>query len=181
MTRHISRYKAPARWLHWSVAALILAMIPVGFLMVQQGLGRTLQNNLYMFHKNVGVLVLGLVLIRIVYRLRHKPPRLPEGIPQWQKRVSAWSHGIMYGLILMMPVSGYIRVRAGGFPIESLDAIGIGTWLPRSEALANAAKSIHYFGAIALVLLLVLHVGAALNHWLVKRDGVFERMWPGRG
>jgi cytochrome b561 len=180
MTRKIEGYTAPARWLHWSVAILILAMMPVGFLMVQQGLGRTLQNNLYLFHKNVGVLVLILVLIRVVYRLRQKPPQLPRSIPLWQKRVSAWSHGILYGLILMMPVSGYIRVRAGGFPIESLDALGIGTWLPRSQELANAAKTVHYAGAIALVILLALHIGAALHHGLVKKDGVFDRMWPKR-
>ena len=181
MSRTIKAYSRPARWLHWSIALIILAMMPVGFLMVQQGLGRTLQNNLYLFHKNVGVLVLLLVIVRVVYRLRHAPPRLPRAIPAWQRRASAWSHGILYGLILMMPVSGYVRVRAGGFPIESLDAMGIGSMIPRSEAVAAVAKSVHYAGALALVAVLALHVAAALHHGLVKRDGVFERMWPRRG
>lgn len=181
MSRTTEAYRRPARWLHWTVAIAVLAMMPVGFLMVQQGLGRTLQNNLYLFHKNVGVLVLLLVVVRVIYRLRHQPPRLPDAIPAWQRRVSAWTHGILYGLILLMPVSGYIRVRAGGFPIESLDALGIGSLIPRSEVLAATAKSVHYAGAIALAVLLVLHIGAALHHGLIKRDGVVERMWPRRG
>jgi cytochrome b561 len=173
-------YKAPARWLHWSVALLVLAMLPVGFLMVQEGLARPVQNALFMFHKNVGVIVALLVAARILYRWRNPPPPLPGTLPGWQKRVSAWTHRVLYGLILLMPLSGYVRVRSGGFPIEMLDAVGIGTFLPRSEALANAAKSLHYAGAWALAALVVLHVGAALHHALIARDGVFQRMWPAR-
>jgi cytochrome b561 len=174
------RYKAPARWLHWSVALLVLAMLPVGFLMIQQGLSRPFQNALFLFHKNTGVIVALLVLARIVYRWRNPPPPLPQALPLWQRRVSAWTHGLLYGLIVLMPVTGYIRVRAGGFPIEMLDTLGIGTLLPKSDALANAAKSLHYAGAWALVALLALHIGAALQHALIKRDGIFQRMWPAR-
>lgn len=172
------RYKAPARWLHWLVAALVLAMVPVGFLMVQQGLSRPFQNALFLFHKNMGVIVALIVLVRLLYRWRNPPPPLPASLPSWQKRISAWVHGLLYALIVLMPVSGYVRVRAGGFPIEMLDALGIGSLLPRSEALANAAKSLHYAGALALVVLLVLHLGAALQHGLIKRDGIMGRMWP---
>lgn len=174
------RYKTLARWLHWSVALLVLAMLPVGFLMVQQGLSRPFQNALFVFHKNTGVIVALLVFARLLYRWRNPPPPLPLSLPQWQRRVSNWTHGILYGLIVLMPVSGYVRVRAGGFPIEMLDAMGIGTFLPKSEALANAAKSLHYAGAWALAILVVLHVGAALQHALIKRDGIFQRMWPAR-
>ncbi|MFP5510818.1 MAG: cytochrome b, partial [Alphaproteobacteria bacterium] len=73
-----------------------------------------------------------------------------------------------------------VRVRTGGFPIEMLDAIGIGTLLPKSDAIANAAKSLHYLGAWALAVVVGLHVAAALQHALIKRDGIFQRMWPAR-
>lgn len=171
-------YKAPARWLHWTVAALVLAMIPVGALMVQEGLGRSLQSSLFIFHKNTGVIVGLLVTARLLYRWRNPPPKLPQGLPLWQRRVAFWTHAFLYTLIVIMPISGYVRVRSGGFPIELLDAMGIGTLLPKSDAVANAAKSLHYAGAWALVILVAMHIGAALQHALIKRDGVFERMWP---
>lgn len=173
-------YKAPARWLHWLVAFLVLGMLPVGLLMVQEGLSRPFQNALFLMHKNTGVIVMLLVAARIFYRWRNPPPPLPNNLPLWQKRVSAWTHGVLYGLIVLMPVSGYVRVRTGGFPIEILDAIGIGTLLPKSDAIANAAKSLHYLGAWALAVVVGLHVAAALQHALIKRDGIFQRMWPAR-
>ncbi|MFU8863449.1 MAG: cytochrome b [Rhodobacterales bacterium] len=180
MERQEQHYKAPARWLHWSVALLVLTMLPVGLLMVQEGLERAVQDRLFIFHKNVGVIVGLLVILRLAYRALNPPPRLPSAIPQWQKTVSAWTHGILYGLIFLLPVSGYIRVRAGGFPIEMLDGLGFGTFLPRSDTLAETAKTIHYFGGLALMALIALHVGAALYHGLIKRDGVLQRMWPSR-
>lgn len=180
MERQEQHYKAPARWFHWGVALLVLVMLPVGLLMVQEGLERSVQNGLFIFHKNVGVIVALLVVLRLVYRLLNPPPELPSTIPPWQRHASAWTHRILYGLILLVPVSGYVRVRAGGFPIEMLDSLGIGTLLPRSDALAETAKSIHYLGGLALMALIALHVGAALHHGLIKRDGVFQRMWPSR-
>ncbi len=178
MPAHRTSYTFTARLLHWVVAAFILAMLGVGLLMVQEGWSRPVQNTLFIFHKNTGVIVALLVLIRVIYRLRTPPPPLPKEIAPWQRKVAAWTHGILYSLIILMPVSGYIRVRAGGYPIELLDGLGIGTLLPKSDALANAAKSLHYAGAWALAILVALHIGAALQHALIKRDGVFQRMWP---
>jgi cytochrome b561 len=173
-----TQYRWPARLIHWTMAALILATIPVGLLMIQPSLDRSLQNGLFIFHKNTGVLLLILIVIRLVYRLRHKPAPLPPDIPDWQRRIAGLSHGGLYALLLIMPIAGYVRVRAGGFPIESLDALGVPSLVPRSEPLAELAKSIHYLGGIAIVALIVLHVGAALYHGALRRDGVFSRMWP---
>ncbi len=171
-------YTTPARLLHWIVAAFVLLMIPAGFVMIQQGLPRPLQNTLFLFHKNSGVIVFLLVLIRLAYRLLVPPPALPDHLPEWQRKIADISHRLLYVALFVMPISGYIRVRAGGFPIEGLDALGIGTFVPRSEMLANIAKSIHYLTAFAIVVLLLMHIGAALQHALIRRDGVFERMWP---
>lgn len=169
-----------AKVLHWSMALLILAMIPVGFLMIQNGLSRPFQNSLFIFHKNVGVLLLILIVIRIAYRLRTPPPPEPTHLPAWQIKVAGLTHWLLYGLLLVMPLAGYIRVRAGGFPIEYLDAMGIPAFVPKSEALAGFAKAVHLYGGWAIAILVALHIGAALQHGLIKRDGVFSRMWPGR-
>lgn len=178
MTIPIQSYRAPARWLHWTMALLVLAMIPVGGLMIQEGLSRPLQNRLFIFHKNVGVLLLLLIVIRVLYRWRNPAPPMPDHLPDWQARIAGLTHGLLYALLIIMPITGYTRVKAGGFPIESLDAMGIPSLVPRSDALAETAKAIHYYGSWAIIFIAALHIGAALHHGLIKQDGVFSRMWP---
>lgn len=171
-------YRTPARLFHWATALLVLLMIPAGLVMVQEGLDRALQNRLFIFHKNFGVVVLLLVLARLAYRWRVPPPPLPASVPVWQQRVSGVTHGLLYALLIAMPVAGYVRVRAGGFPIEALDALGMPSLVPRSDALAELAKTLHWVGGILLIALIFLHVGAALFHGIIKQDGVFSRIWP---
>lgn len=171
-------YSAPARALHWLMAALILLSLPAGWLMVQDGIGRDLRNALFIYHKNAGVLLLLLVALRLAWRWLRPPPAQPVHLPAWQARAARYSHAALYALMFAVPLAGYIRVRAGGFPIETLDALGIGTLVPRSDALAGVAKTVHYGAGLAIAALIALHVAAALRHGLVQRDGVFSRMWP---
>jgi cytochrome b561 len=171
-------YTNVARLLHWVMAVLVLAMIAAGFLMVQDGLGRSLRNALFIFHKNTGVLVLVLVLLRLAYRAMQPPPPLPASIPFWQARAAGASHMALYTLLFVMPVAGYIRVKAGGFPIETLDALGIPALVPRSDALADLAKAVHDYAGIGIAAVIIVHISAALYHGLIRRDGVFSRIWP---
>ena len=171
-------YAVPQRAIHWIMALLILPMIMAGFVMIQQGLPRSVQNSLFFFHKNIGVLLLFLAVLRLVIRLRNPAPRLPLQLPAWQGRLAATSHGLLYVLICLMPLSGYIRVRAGGFPIEMLDRLGVPSLVPRSDALAAVAKTVHEYGAYGLAAMLTLHIAAALYHALILRDGTFGRIWP---
>lgn len=171
-------YGVTARLLHWSVAVIVLLMIPAGLIMVRDGLPRALQDGLFLFHKNAGVIVMLIVAFRILWRATHPAPPLPQQIPSWQRRIAALSHLGLYVLLVVMPVTGYVRVRAGGFPIEGLDAMGIGSIIPRNKPLAETASDIHQVAAFLLIGLLALHVGAALHHALIRRDGVWSRMWP---
>ena len=173
-----TRYSRIARLIHWTMAILILAMIPVGVIMTQPDLNRSLQNTLFIFHKNIGILLLMLIVVRLVYRLTHKPAPLPAELPDWQHRAAGLSHLAIYTLLIIMPVAGYIRVKAGGFPIESLDALGMPSLVMRSDALAEIAKAAHYFGGFFLAGLVAMHIGAALHHGVIRKDGVFSRMWP---
>lgn len=177
----IQRYASPARLLHWVMALLILAMIPAGLVMVQPGLDRGLQNTLFIFHKNVGVLLLILLVVRVGLRLLRPAPPLPATVPGWQARIAGLSHLALYLLMAVVPVAGYVRVKAGGFPIETLDALGLPSLVPRSDALAEVAKAIHYGAGLAIAGVICAHVGAALFHGIVKRDGVFSRIWPPLG
>lgn len=173
-----SKYTGPARGLHWLMAVLIILTIPAGLIMVQPGLDRGLQNGLFIYHKNVGVLLMLLIVVRLTWRLRHPPPAKPSTVPAWQARIANVTHALMYVLLFVVPTSGYVRVKAGGFPIESLDALNIPSVVPRSEALAELAQTVHYAAGLLLIGLTALHVGAAMFHAMVKQDGVFSRMWP---
>ncbi len=178
MTATTKQYSGASRLIHWVMAILVIGMIPIGFLMVQQGLSRSLQNFLFISHKNIGVLLLILVFVRLFNRWRNPPNLEPVEMAPIQAFAAHMTHIALYGLLLIMPLAGYIRVRAGGFPIESLDAMGIPALVPRSEALAEAAKAVHFYGSYAIAGVLLMHIGAACFHALVLKDGVMSRMWP---
>lgn len=170
-------YGTTARLMHWATVLMVLGMLPAGAIMVQQGLDRGLQDTLFIFHKNVGVLVLVLVLARLIWRALNPAPAMPDSVPALQRRVAAVTHGLLYFMLLFMAVTGYVRVVAGGFPIEMLDRIGAPRLAPRSDALAENAKTAHFYGRFVLVAAIAAHVGGAIYHG-VRRDGVFGRMWP---
>lgn len=178
MTSTTKRYPGTSRLIHWVMAVLVLGMIPIGFWMVQDGLGRGLQNFLFISHKNIGTLLLLLVVLRLINRWRNPPSLDPINLAPVQAFAAHMTHIALYGLLVIMPLAGYIRVRAGGFPIESLDALGIPALVPRSDALAEAAKAVHFYGSYAIAALLVMHIGAACLHGFVLKDGVLARMWP---
>ena len=173
-----SRYGNAARVLHWLMAGLILLTVPAGLIMVQAGINRDLQDALFIYHKNVGVCLLVLVMIRLVVRWRNPPPAAPSESPLWQRRIAQLTHWALYALLVIVPVAGLVRVRAGGFPIEALDALGVPVFVPRSDTLAEQAKTVHYLAGLVIMAFIALHIAAALFHGLVKRDGVFSRMWP---
>lgn len=174
----IGGYGTTARLFHWIMALMIIAMLPAGGIMVQEGLDRALQDRLFIFHKNMGVLILVLMLARLAWRFLNPPDPLPPGVPALTARLAGLAHGALYVLVLFMAVTGYVRVTMGGFPIEGLGALGLHPLLPRNDAIAEIAKTAHFYGRFALLAVLALHLGGALYHLVVKRDGIFRRMWP---
>jgi cytochrome b561 len=171
-------YGTVARLRHWVGAILVIATIPVGTIMIQEGLPRPTQDALFIFHKNVGTLLLVLIAARLVWRLFNPPPPLPASVPRAQQAISKAVHWGLYAFLAIMVVSGYLRVRLGGFPIEALDAMGVPAFPAKNEPLAEVFKAIHATARYGLIALILLHVGAALYHGLVRRDGIVSRMWP---
>ncbi|MCA0942540.1 cytochrome b/b6 domain-containing protein [Salipiger pacificus] len=176
-TGHPLRYSRSARLLHWLTVVLVLTTIPAGLVMVQDGLSRPLQDTLFLYHKNIGPIILILVVLRLAVRLITPPPPLPESVPAPQARIARAVHWLLYALLVTLAISGTVRVQAGGFPMELWDPL-LGGMIGKDEALAKSASGVHDRAKTVLILLIAVHVGAAALHGLVKRDGVFRRMWP---
>lgn len=171
-------YGVVARLFHWVTVLAVLVMIPVGLTMIQEGLPRPVQDRLFILHKGLGPVVFVLVALRLAWRLFNPPPPLPADLPRLQVIFAKATHWGMYAFLLIMAASGYVRVSMGGFPFEFLEWLGIPPLLPENEPVAEIASNIHATAIVILLILIALHIGGALYHWLWRQDDVIRRMWP---
>lgn len=171
-------YTRTAIALHWLTAALILAALPLGLTMTELALSPT-KLQLYAWHKWLGVTVFALVVVRSVWRLTHPVPPLPASIPAWQQKAAHALHGLLYLLMLAIPLSGWLMSSAKGFQTVYLGLLPIPDLLAKDEALAETLAALHAWLNYGLIALLLAHVGVALKHQWVDRDAVLGRMLPG--
>ena len=178
------RYGATAIALHWVLGLAIVAMLVMGWYM--SGLPFSPQRlKLYNWHKWAGMSILALSVLRLLVRLVQRPPQLPASIcvamPPWQQRAHHGTHLLLYALFFIVPLLGWAYSSAAGFPIVVFGLIPLPDFVPVSPALADTLKPLHGLAAYALAALVALHVGAALKHHFIDRDGLMIRMLPGRG
>ncbi|RXT48015.1 hypothetical protein B6S44_23300 [Bosea sp. Tri-44] len=175
-------YSRGARTLHWITAAAVFVMVPLGFAMTYRGntldIWDGVTDALYSTHKLIGFLVLWLSAGRLIYRLlRGAPPDEPT-LEWWQKAASHLVHWALYGLLLIVPLLGWIGITL--FP--SLTVFGLFD-LPAlaapNEEVAKRVLFVHGWVAILLALLVCGHIAAALFHYFIRKDGVLRRMLPG--
>ncbi|MEO1101449.1 MAG: cytochrome b/b6 domain-containing protein [Pseudomonadota bacterium] len=180
-----SRYTAVAIALHWAIALAIIGMIPAGWYMGDLPDGAPGQEMLYQLHKSIGITVLILTIARIGWRLANPAPPLPEDMPALEKTASHLVHWAFYGLMLLMPLSGWVYVStAYEFQVPTV-IFGLVSWphLPFMSGLQNEtghgiAEFVHSKLAWVAIAMIVLHVGGALKHEIMDEDGVLKRMIP---
>ncbi len=171
------RYTGVAIALHWLVAVLVLATIPLGLYMTELPLSpRKLQ--LYAYHKWIGVTVFLLAVLRVLWRLGHRPPPPGGEGPVWQRRAARVAHGLLYVLIVAVPVSGWVYSSAVGVPTVYLGVWQLPDLVSRNRELADVLKVVHVTLAYTMAALVAVHIAAALKHHFVDRDGVLARMVP---
>ena len=174
-----SRYSTPAIVLHWLVAVLIFATFPLGLYMVDLPLSPD-KLKLYSYHKWIGVSVFLLVAIRLGWRLTHTPPALPGDIAAWQRRASAVAHGLLYAMMGVIPVSGWLMSSAKGFQTVWFGVLPLPDLVEKSRELGELLATVHQFLNYVLLALVILHVGAALKHHFIERRPFLQRMGLGR-
>ena len=168
MTTH---FTVLSRVLHWLMAALILAMLFIGVAMVSS---LSDYHRLVSIHKPIGALLLVLVALRLINRLFNPPPPLPAGMPPLLRFAAHASHWVMYALMFALPLIGWGMLSAGGYPIDLVGSFHLPPILPHSSALYAVLRPAHTVLAYLLFATFLVHLGAALDHAFIFRDGVFE-------
>lgn len=170
------RYSRTAIVLHWLIALMIFTSFPLGVYMVELPLSpRKLQ--LYSYHKWLGITILTLVLVRIGWRLAHRPPPMPA-MPRWQALAAHGIHGLLYLLMVAVPLSGWLMSSALGFQVVWFGVLPLPDLVGKDKALGELLKAVHLTLNVSLLTLVVVHLGAALQHQFLLRDGLLQRMLP---
>lgn len=173
--------------LHWSMAAILLFLLALGIWMANFVPDLIERFRLTQLHKSWGAVAFALALLRLGWRAVDRPrPALPAATPPWQRRAARASHVLLYALMILMPVSGWVMASASplqetlGMTNEVFGLFALpDPWVPGVEPLSDAARSLHVAAALTLMAVLALHVGAALKHHLIDRDRVLRGMLRG--
>jgi len=173
------RYSSPAIVLHWLVALLIFVAFPLGLYMADLPLSPG-KLKLVSYHKWIGVTVFVLAGLRVAWRLTHTPPPLPAGVAGWQRRASAVAHGLLYLLILVIPVSGWLMSSAKGVQTVWFGVLPLPDLIGKDKALGHLLEAVHETLNYALLVLVVLHVVGALQHHFIERQPFLQRMGWGK-
>jgi cytochrome b561 len=173
------RYTRTAMSLHWLIALMLFGMFGFGLYMVELPLSPQ-KLKFYSYHKWAGVTVFLLVLARLAWRITHRPPALPAGMPAWQVSAAKAGHHLLYLLMVIVPLSGWLMSSAKGFQTVWFGVLPLPDLLAKDEALGEALLLTHRLLNWFFMLVVAGHVVAALKHHFIDRDGLLSRMLPGR-
>lgn len=172
-----TRYSRVAIALHWVVALMIVGAFAAGTLLEDMDFS-PFKLKLISWHKWMGVSIFALVVVRIVWRLTHRPPPLPATTPAWQRRAASAGHVTLYALMVIIPISGWLYSSAAGIQTVWLGVLPLPDLLAPSEATADLLHAVHGGLNKGLLVLVLGHVAVALHHHYRLRDGLLTRMRP---
>ncbi|MCB5364873.1 cytochrome b [Pusillimonas sp. CC-YST705] len=169
------RYTLTARTLHWLMAVMLLGMLGLGFYM--QGLPLSPQKlQIYSWHKWAGITVFLLAVLRLAWRVAHRPPALPSHMGRAAIALAHLAHGLLYALMLIIPLSGWLMSSAMGFQTVWFGVLPLPDLLGRDRELAQLLGQVHLALNWSLIVLVAGHVLAVLKHQFWDRDGILARM-----
>ncbi|MFG6439819.1 cytochrome b [Roseateles sp. LKC17W] len=173
-----TRYTPIAIVLHWLLALAIVGAFGVGLYMTELPFSPA-RLKLYNWHKWAGVTILALSALRLLWRLTHRPPA-DAPMPAWQAKAAHATHHLLYVLFFAVPLAGWAYSSAAGYPIVWFGVLPLPDFVPKDSGLADTFKLLHKLSAYGLALLVLAHVGGAIKHHFIDRDGLLARMGIGR-
>ena len=174
------RYNAVAVLLHWSMASGFFLMLGSGFALEYLEMDKSFKFQLFQWHKSGGVLLLIAFCLRVIWRLLHKPPTLPDYIKGMEKHMVHIGHFVLYALMFVMPFSGWVMVSSSDFGLPTI-VFGLFEWphipnIQGNEAINGASKQAHFILAILFAVTVLGHFGAVIKHAVIDRDNLLHRM-----
>jgi len=180
-----ARYTKTAITLHWLIALMIIGLIAFGIIMTRLEPYSSLQITMYQLHKSFGIMVLILSLFRLVWRFTHRPPPLPSHMPRWEQFAARVTHFGFYVIMISLPLLGWAMVSASPTNIPTKlfftvpwPHLPILPGLENKKEIAETLEFLHRNIGKATILLIALHVGAALKHHFKDKDDVLRQMVP---
>lgn len=179
MNKADDRYNWVAQSFHWIIAALIAMQYVLASSAGDAEEAGLLANQLAALanHKSIGITILALAILRLLWRLSTTQPSLPPQLPDWQAAAAKWTHYLFYLLLLLLPLSGWLGSSASAYSVSWFNLYILPDFVGPDPDLKDFSYLAHYVMATLLFLLFVLHLGAALKHHFLNRDGVLTRMF----
>ena len=172
-------YTGTAKALHWVIVALLIVQFVLAWTMPDIKRD-TKPDTLINLHLSFGALILLAAIIRLAWRATHAEPPPEDGLPPWQRQSARIMHRLLYGLLFVLPVLGWINASWRGFPATVFGLFEL------PKLVATRAPGFGWTGDVhtllayyAMLTLIALHVAAGLYHYFIRRDGVLQRMLPG--
>jgi cytochrome b561 len=173
------RYGVIAQLFHWAIVVLVILQFVLANRADALPLGLAKLAVLAQ-HKSVGITILMLAVLRLLWRLTGPVPSVPQSTPAWQRWSARISHVALYGILLLMPLSGWLMSSARNFPVSWFGFFTLPDLVEPDRSLYDQLHQVHEALATALFVLAVLHAAAALKHHFIDRDNVLRRMLPMR-
>lgn len=170
------RYGLVTKALHWLTATLILGLVALGWYMVDLTYFDRWYNQSLLTHKALGMAVLVLGFITLAWRALSPSPAALPGLPPWQRRASTAVHHLLFVMIFLLPVSGYLISTSAGKSIDFFGWFSIPPLIEVGGTLRDVAIETHFWLAYGTAVLAALHAGAALKHHFIDRDDTLARM-----
>ncbi len=172
------RYGSVAQVLHWAIVVMLIVQVTLGKVAHELPVG--LERLVMMArHKSLGITILGLALVRLAWRWIDRPPP-PPPMPRWQSLAARLNHRALYGLLFALPLSGWLMSSAANRPVSWFGLAQLPDFVAPDPGLKDLFEETHELLVNVLFALAGLHVAAALKHQFIDRDGLLQRMLPGR-
>jgi cytochrome b561 len=180
MKNSADRWGIVAKSFHWVIALLILGQLVLGTIAEEMRLS-PLKLDMFVWHKSIGVTILLLVVLRVAWRLNNPPPATPPDIPAWETTLARIGHALLYLLMFAVPLTGWWVSDTTRIPFKAFWLVPMPDLMTADREMSDLAADVHGALTKLLLLVVVIHIAAALRHHFYLHNKILIRMLPWRG